>query len=159
MNDSGQGTRDLSEDDETLRRDLIESYTAARDDIDEAMSGLPPETPCGGWTVIEIAAHIAAWEKYSSEQMASLAVGLPESAVNVDALNEAAAIAARSAPPGKTLALYATERKSFIDRLEGLPSAAFRLDAVRGHVAMEIGHCAEHAAELRTLKAVSGGGQ
>jgi hypothetical protein len=142
---------DNSNQDEAVRRQLIDGYVAARDVLDDAIAGLTPETACGGWSVLEISAHVAAWERYSAKQMVALASGIPEPPVDVDEMNAAAAVAARSAPADQSMAAYAASRRLFVDCLERLPAAAFQLAPVRDHVAMEVGHCAEHAAELRAL--------
>jgi uncharacterized protein (TIGR03083 family) len=136
---------------ETLKKQSIGGYVAARDELDEAIAGLKPTAPCGGWSVIEIAAHIAAWEQYSAELMASLAKGVPEPPVDVDKMNAAIAAYARKAPPNQTMDMYAAGREIFVDSLRELPAAAFQPGPVRDHVKMEQDHCAEHAAELRSL--------
>lgn len=139
-------------DGEVLRRQLIESYVAARDYLDGAIADLQPETACGGWTVIEIAAHIAAWEHYSAEWMSSSSLGEPEPPVDVDEMNALAAATARSAPAAQSLGAYVASRQLFVDCLKGLPPGALVISQVRDHVAMETEHCFEHGRELRALK-------
>jgi hypothetical protein len=142
----------VSDEDDAVKKGLIDSYVTARDELDRALASLAPETACGGWSLYEMAAHIAAWEQYSAEQMWLLARGVPEIPVNVDSMNTAVAARARELPPEQSMTTYAASRKAFVDSIERLPAAACRLDAVRNHVGMEVGHCMEHAAELRALK-------
>jgi uncharacterized protein (TIGR03083 family) len=137
--------------DEAFKRELIAGYNADRDDLDKAVATLPPKTPCGPWTVIEIVAHVAAWEQWYAELMVSAAHGVPEPVVDVDKMNAAIAADARSSSPDQTLAMYQAGREIFVASLEELPAAAFRMGPVQANVKTLRDHCVEHAAELRAL--------
>ena len=136
---------------EGAKRTSIESYAAARAALDEVLLALPAEASCGGWTVVEIAAHVAAWERRSATLIPSLAGGATAPGVDVDAFNAAAAAAARSAPASETLEAYAESRALLLAALAAAPAASFGEAAMVQQVEMERGHCLEHAAELRAL--------
>ena len=136
---------------EDVKRASINSYAAARTALDEVLLALPAEAPCGGWTVVEIAAHVAAWERRAATLIPSLAEGAAAPGVDVDAFNTAAAAAARSVPASETLAAYAESRANLLAALTAAPAASFGEAAMAQQVEMERGHCLEHAAELRAL--------
>ncbi|HJX68255.1 MAG TPA: maleylpyruvate isomerase N-terminal domain-containing protein [Candidatus Limnocylindrales bacterium] len=134
-----------------VKRASIDSYVTARSALDEVLLALPAEAPCGGWTVVEIAAHVAAWERRAATLIPSLAEGAAAPRMDVDAFNAAAAAAARSVPASETLAAYAESRAILLVALAGAPAASFGEAAMVQQVEMERGHCLEHAAELRAL--------
>ena len=141
----------VSSPDEALKRESIAGYIADRAELDKAVAALSPKPACGPWTVVEIAAHIAAWEQWYAELMVSAAKGVPEPAVNVDRRNAAIASEARASAPEQTLAMYAEARSIFVDSLEELPALAFRMAPVQANIKALRDHCTEHAAELRAL--------
>jgi uncharacterized protein (TIGR03083 family) len=136
---------------EDVKRASIDSYVAARAALDEVLLTLPAEASCGGWTVVEIAAHVAAWERRAAILIPSLAEGAAAPGVDVDAFNAAAAAAARSAPAAETLEAYAASRAILLAALAVAPAASFSETAMAQQVEMERGHCLEHAAELSSL--------
>jgi hypothetical protein len=101
--------------------------------------------------VVEIAAHVAAWERRAATLIPSLAQGAAAPSVDVDAFNATAASAARSVPAPKTLAAYAESRALLLAALAAAPAASFGEAAMVQLVEMERGLCLEHAAELRAL--------
>jgi hypothetical protein len=136
---------------EDVKRASIDSYVAARTDLDEVLLALPAEARCGGWTVVEIAAHVAAWERRAATLVPALADGATAPSVDVDAFNAAAAAGARSVPAPETLAAYAESRAILLAALAAAPAASFGEAAMVQQVEMEREHCLEHAAELRAL--------
>ena len=137
--------------DEARKKQLIADYSAARDRLDAAIGKRAPTAVCGGWTVVEIAAQVVAWEQNSAEAMFALAGGTAKPAVDADKMNAAAAAEARKAPPEQTMAMYREARSIFVDSLSELPAAAFAMPSVCGEIEMERDHALEHATELDAL--------
>jgi hypothetical protein len=136
---------------EGVKRASIESYVAARNALDEVRLALPAEAPCGDWTVVEIAGHVAAWERRAATLIPLLAEGAAAPVVDVDTFNAAAAATARAVPAAETLAAYAESRRTLLAALAAAPAASFGEAALEQQIAMELGHCLEHAAELAAL--------
>jgi predicted RNase H-like HicB family nuclease/uncharacterized damage-inducible protein DinB len=126
------------------------------------------ETPVlGDWTVKDVLAHIAAWDRWEDGAMRSLLVGdLPDlaSVEDVDAYNAAAVAEWRSRSLADVLAELESTRNTWIDWLESLAEEAFFQPrfveggdwSFSGCLALQWGHDVEHARQIASWRQTAG---
>jgi uncharacterized damage-inducible protein DinB len=126
------------------------------------------ETPVlGDWTVKDMLAHIAAWDRWEDGAMRSLLAGdVPDlaSVVDVDAYNAAAVADSRSRSIAEVLSEMESVRNTWIDWLESLAEEAFFQPrfveggdwSFPGCLPIQWRHDAEHAREIANWRQRAG---